>query len=229
MSHRNLNTSISIPVWQIIATALLLYLLPPPESVEIILLSSLKYKQSVLVVKALLLAIVVLVPFYLHQRAIKPLSKQAKEALLSAIKNSVESKYEIHRSNTLTKELEKAVNKEVTRGFSLPSGSLNGAIIDLYINEFSIFASILENSIKIATTNINTKGLHKYLSLLIIDMLNDFNTRIKTGYKMAAEGYWGGKIGDFDLNKHFANIADNKAQLQIDKILSMNEIGKVKT
>ncbi len=159
----------------------------------------------------------------------KQFSKKKLKSLLLAIQNNVESEYELHRNNVLSERFRKAVDKEAARGFELPIGSFNGAIIDLYKKEFSIFGNIIENTINSAMSNINTKGIHSQLSSLVIDMLNKQKELIKADYKRAVDGYWGGKIGDLDLNEHFANIADHETKLQTEKLLSTNHINKIIT
>jgi len=155
------------------------------------------------------------------------LGKKKINHLIRTIKELTKSKYELHRSNVFAKKYQRTVDEIGSRGFDLPGRALNGAIIDLYKKEFSIFAKILIDSIKNATANINTKCLHSDLAKLSVGMLNNHKTRIKADYKRAADGYWGGKLDDLDLNAHFAEIADHETKLQIDKILSLNKINEV--
>ena len=159
----------------------------------------------------------------------KSLSKKQINQIVVAIKDSTDAEYELHRSNVLAKKFQETVDEIGARGFELPGGALNGAIIDLYKKEFSIFAKILVASINKATANINTKGLHSYLSTLADDMLNGHNDRIKSDYKRAADGYFGGKFGDLDLNKHFSKIADHDTKLQIKSIQSANKLNETTT
>jgi hypothetical protein len=74
MSNKELNTSVTIPLLLIIAATLLQYLLPPIETVEKALISYLQYKWLLSVVKSLALSLVLLLPYYLFNRAINPLN-----------------------------------------------------------------------------------------------------------------------------------------------------------
>lgn len=229
MSDNNLKTSISIPLWQLIATALLLYLLPPPQSVEIFLLLLLKHKESVLAVKILAVVLIILSFCYLKQKSNRPLSSQERNSLLKNIKDVVEAQYLLHTRNVLAKNFDELLNNEASRGFTFPTGALAGAISDLYISDIGVFSEFIEDAISKATSNINTKTLHQYLSVLVNKMLTKHNSDIKALYNRFTKGYYentGTKHINI-INTSFASQADSETKQRIKHLLSANNLDKI--
>lgn len=231
MPHKNLNTSVTIPLLLIIVATLLQYLLPPIESVEKTLTSCLRYKLLVPVLKSLVLSLAFLLPYYFYQSLEKPLKRKEREELLKTIENMVNAQYALHRSNILDGKFREALNREASRGFDLPTGTLAGAISDLYVRDIGFFSKILEDAISKATSGINTKTLHQYLTVLIRDMLTQHNSDIKELYNRFAKGYYD-NMGTEHLNlmkTSFASLADAETKQRIKHLLSVNNLDKIHT
>jgi hypothetical protein len=228
MSRKNLKTSVSIPLWQLIATALLLYLLPPPQSVEILLLSLLKCKQSVLAVKLLTVVLIILSFFYLKQKSNKPLSSKKKSKLLKIIKDMVETQYLLHTRNVLAKNFDELLEREATRGYTLPSGALAGAVSDLYITDIGIYSNLLKNALSKATLNITRKSLYPHLAELINEMLMQHLHNIKELYNSFVKAYFS-NMGQNHVNllkNSFATQAEKETELRAKNLSTINDLNQ---
>ena len=231
MNSKNLNTSLTIPIWQVIGAALLLYLLPPPAIIEKILLSVLKYEWSVWVVKILILMLIIMVPIYLHQKSTRPLTRKEKEELLQATKEIIESRYESYCRHVLSKQYDEAINNEASRGFEYPSGSLNGAIWDLYLSDIKSFSEIVEETLSKASININTKNLHSYIDEFIENIMDGHCRYIIDLYSKFIDGMFSNMNKDWVLQvkKDFSKQAKKETELSTKYLQASNKIYKIHT
>jgi len=229
MSGRNLSTSVSIPLALTIVGTLLGYLLPEIENVEKFLISYLQYRWSAWVLITSSFLLITLFPYYLFNRATRPLNKKQRNNLLKNIKDMVKAQYSLHTRNVLAKSFDELLNNEATRGFTLPTGALAGAISDLYISDIGVYSKLLEEAISKATSNINTKTLHQYLSVLINEMLSKHNSDIKALYNGFAKGYYE-NMGTKHLNimnTSFSDEADSETKQRIKYLLSVNNLEEI--
>ncbi len=146
---------------------------------------------------------------------------------MRTITNNVESEYDLHISNVLVEKIRQTVLDESKRGFQIPTGMLNGKIIEIYCEEFTFFGQLLENSIKSAVVGINAKELSSYLTTRSCELLKKHRNMIKDEYRKTANIYWNGRIGEHDLNEHFSKVADKKVELQVKRICSIIDFAKI--
>lgn len=219
MTYKNPTTSILIPVWQIFATALLLYLLPQSQIVERFLLSYLIYKWQLSVVKMLFLLIVFLFPFWLHQRAMTPLNKKRRDSLLKEIKKDVIKQYKVHKKHI-----------KVERGKNNFSTLMPKSFYEywFYKNDIKTFSRIIEDVISEKTTNINSKYMYKYLSQTIRDLFLFHNSDIKNLYNIFVdETYKDKNIEEIEeIKNHFVLNMDSETNTQIELLTSEDRLNE---
>lgn len=144
MQKINVNISVTIPLLLTVSATLLGYLLSKIENVEKFLISYLQYKWSAWVLITSSFLLITLFPYYLFNRETRPLNKKERDNLLKTIKDMVEAKYSLHTRNVLDKNFEDILNSEASQGFDHPTGSLAGAISDLYISDIGVFSEFIE-------------------------------------------------------------------------------------
>ena len=145
----NLSTAhtkeVTIPLLLVVAGIVLTGLAPNSETLEKFLLSYLKNKSLVLGVKALVGAIVCLLPYYVLQR-VKKISPKTLEKLLSFTEENCDSKYNL-RANEVYKQFNSIIGGYASSGFPSLPGMANRDVSELYLNELRAFSEILTESI----------------------------------------------------------------------------------
>jgi len=231
MSHKNINISVTIPLSLALVGTLLGYLLSKIENVEKFLISYLLYRWSAWIVITSSLLLITLFPYYLFNRETRPLNKKERGKLLKTIKDVVETQYSLHTKNVLAQRFDELLNNEETRGFTLPTGALAGAISDLYIADIGVYSKLLEDTLSKATSNISRKSLHPYLAELINEMHIQHCRNMKELYNRFAETYFI-NMGQKHVNlmkNTFATQAENEAKLRADNLLALNSIDTIQT
>jgi hypothetical protein len=149
--------------------------------------------------------------------------------VLKNIRGMVEAQYSLHKKNVLAKNFDEILSKEAARGFSRPTGALAGKISDLYILDIDVFSKLLEDAISKATSKINSKTLHKDLSVLINGMLTKHNSDIKTLFDSFAKSYYRSMGSEHIniMNTSFAFQAGSETKQRIKYLLSVNNLDKI--
>jgi hypothetical protein len=229
MSHKDLNTSVSIPLLLIIVGTLLGYLLTHFENVEKFLISYLQYKLAAWSLIASGFLLITLIPYYFFNRSVKPLNKNERDVLLKNIRDMVKSQYSLHRKNVLAKNFDEMLNKEAARGFNRPTGTFAGAISDLYVLDISVFSKLLEDAISKVTSKINNKTLNEDLSVLINEMLTKHNSDIKVLFCSFIKSYYQNIEQEHinAMNTNFVFQADTETKQRIKYLLSVNNLDKI--
>ena len=135
MAHRNSHIDTAISLTLVIVATLLGYLLSNWEKWETTLIVYLSYKWAVQLCTISLLLLVLSFLFLLSKKKTtsRRLNKNEISLLTETIENLIASEYRLHQINVLEKKIESAVKNEVSKGFSLPQGSLNGALSDIFL------------------------------------------------------------------------------------------------
>lgn len=144
MSHTNLHTSVTIPLFLTVASSLLIYVLPSSQVVDSILLSLLQDRWLLHLTKLLSLVLIMALPYYVLQKAGRPFSSKQQHEILELIKNKALAKYDL-RINERNKNIEAILNDSAERGFDIPPSFVAANIAGLYAKEFNIFVEILDS------------------------------------------------------------------------------------
>lgn len=141
---------ITIPLLLVVAGIVLTGLSPNLETVEKIMLSYLKHKSLVWVVKASVASIVCLLPYWIYQRVIihnpPKISPKKQDELLELIKDSCDSKFNL-RNTYRNDKIDSLLGACASRGFTVPEGSVYGGVLNLYINELRLFSDTVIDAI----------------------------------------------------------------------------------
>lgn len=145
-----------------------------------------------------------------------------QDKLLDNIKEIVENNYTIHQRTTLSPDISKAFDEEGKRGFDLPTGSLAGRLFDIYLNEISVFASIIKKAITLNIPQSDIEASSQELGKLISGMLINQNITLKKWHNGQIYQVFGsGPALHVDTSvENFIKQADIETKLKCKELLS---------
>jgi hypothetical protein len=183
-----------------------------------------------LLILAFLLLCVLIYSLVIIVKDKKSFRKELADTVKS-IKETVENNYTIHQRETLSPSIEKAMNEEASRGLPLPQGSLAGRLFDIYLNEISIFSSIiLEVSLSFASNYSNVFSLPELIGLFK-ELLIAHNAIIKKYHNcLVTDLFTHGNSTHTELMvDHFNKQADVETKLRCKELLSALKIKDLST
>ena len=166
--------------------------------------------------------IIFLYPFYLQQKATRPLRRKELESLFKNITEKINAQYELHKRNTLIAQFDKTMNREANRGFEFPTSMLAADIAKLYINEISIFSRLLEEAIIDIISDVNILKDSQYWIKYIENSFSKQNIYVKKAYSQFIKDYYRNveKERVYAVVDFFASSADVETELHLKKLIS---------
>lgn len=163
-THRDPSILVSIPLLIALVPVLLLYVLPSSVAVDKILTELLHNTKAEWVLKLSLLVLISASPFYVYQRATRPLSGKKQQELLDLIRVNVNSKYNL-RMHVRDSNLDSVFSKSTH--FLMAS-----RFFDFYKSELNIFADIVADSI-LKLPNDNSRPTADSMVLLVNELISN--------------------------------------------------------
>lgn len=229
MAHKNSHIDTVISLALMILATLLGYLLSNWKIWETTLISYLSYKWAVQLCTISLILLFLFLPFLLSKKVSTNRRLKNKEIplLTETIENIVNSEYRIHQINILEKKIQNAVNKEASKGFSLPQGSLNGALSDIFQGEIEVFSQMLQIAINKAIVNIEKRNILHPIESTIEKLLNQHKEDVFKMYMNYVHLYFSDEpFQDFYTisENSFLKVADAETEQRIKHIKSLVKI-----
>ena len=226
MPHKDLNTSVTVPLLLLLASLILGHLLLNYQKLETSLYTYLPNIISVRLLVTSCVLLILLSPFYAFQKTVKIITPKEREMLSELIRSSVESQWSLHQRNILNKQLKEIVNKEASRGFPFPTGRMYGKISVLYVSGIGIFSKFLEEAIVKIPTDQNINKLSAHKNDLIETMLNQQRSRLTATFTLLIKNYFSGSNSYRKeiIIKSFESKITTETTLQIKRIQSKIEL-----
>lgn len=147
------------------------------------------------------------------------------EYTVKSIKETVENNYTIHQRETLSPNIDKAMEEEGNKGFNLPQGLLAGRLFDIHLNEIFIFASIIREATLSFTSNPTISLSSPELLELFNELLIGHNAKIKTYHNsMITDLFSYNSSYTETMVDHFNKQAEIETRLRCKELLSALKI-----
>ena len=147
------------------------------------------------------------------------------------IRETVENNYTIHQRDTLSPSIQKAMNEEASKGFSLPQGSLAGRLFDIYLKEISVYASMIREC---SLSLINNSSM-RFSSFEFIELFKELliahNKKIKNYHNRQVTDLFthGSSTHAETMVDHFSKQADVETKLRCKELLASLKIYNLST
>lgn len=149
----------------------------------------------------------------------KSLEKELKN-ISNSIRKTVKNNYTIHQRETLSPSIRKAMNKEGSKGFNLPQGSLAGRLFDIHLNEVSVYSSIIREVSSSFASNNGIDFSEPEFIYLFSSLLTSHNVEIKNYHNSLITDLF-----DRDSSTHAVTMVDHfNKQSEIETILRLQEL-----
>lgn len=226
MAHKNSHIDTAISLTLVLVATLLTYLLSNWEIWETTLTSYLSYKWAVQLFTISLLLLFLFLLFLLSGKPSIDRRLKNKEipVFIETIENIVSSEYRLHQINKLEGKIEDAVEKEANKGFSLPQGSLNGALSEIFLREIEVFSKMLQTAISKAIVKVDKNNILSQIESTIENLLLQHKKDVLKTYMDYVHSYFSDEPFEnfYSISeKSFLSVANAETEQRIKNIKSL--------